>query len=66
MINAPLWTELFISNKEKLVEHINNFEAKIEEFKKYIQEEDAEKLRELLSDTREKRLRMGAIRSVKK
>lgn len=66
MINAPLWTELFISNKEKLVEHINNFEAKIEEFKKYIQEEDAEKLRELLSDTREKRLRMGSIRSVKK
>lgn len=66
MINAPLWTELFISNKEKLVEHINNFEAKIEEFKKYIQEEDADKLRELLSDTREKRLRMGSIRSVKK
>ncbi|MBQ3641280.1 prephenate dehydrogenase/arogenate dehydrogenase family protein, partial [bacterium] len=64
--NAPLWTELFISNKEKLVEHINNFEAKIEEFKKYIQDEDADKLRELLSDTREKRLRMGSIRSVKK
>jgi prephenate dehydrogenase len=66
MINAPLWTELFISNKEKLVEHITNFEAKIEEFKKYIQEEDADKLRDLLSDTREKRLRMGSIRSVKK
>ncbi len=27
MINAPLWTELFLANREKLVAHIENFEA---------------------------------------
>ncbi|MCR4736153.1 MAG: prephenate dehydrogenase [Treponema sp.] len=66
MINAPLWTELFISNKEKLLSHIENFQKKMDEFKKDIQNEDAEALKSLLEDTREKRMRMGAIRSVKK
>ncbi len=62
MINAPLWTELFLSNKEKLCAHIENFEKRIAEFKKYIQEEDSKSLEALLSDTREKRMRMGSIR----
>lgn len=66
MINAPLWTELFISNKEKLVHHIENFERMMDEFKSAIKAEDSEKLNALLSDTREKRLRMGSIRTVKK
>ncbi len=66
MINAPLWTELFISNKEKLVHHIENFEKMMDEFKSAIKNEDSEKLKALLSDTREKRLRMGSIRTVKK
>ena len=62
MINAPLWTELFISNKDKLVSHIENFESKIAEFKKLIQEENSEGLKSLLEDTREKRMNMGSIR----
>ncbi|MCR4821940.1 MAG: prephenate dehydrogenase [Treponema sp.] len=66
MINAPLWTELFISNKEKLVNHIENFEKQMERFKKYINEEDAESLRDMLSHTRDQRLKMGSIRTVKK
>ncbi len=66
MINAPLWTELFISNKEKLVAHIENFEKMMEEFKKDILNEDSVALKALLEDTREKRMRMGAIRTVKK
>lgn len=63
MINAPLWTELFIANKDKLVNHIDNFEKKLELFKKYISEGDAENLKALLTDTREKRLLMGSILS---
>ncbi len=63
MINAPLWTELFLANKEKLVEHICNFEAQIERFKDFIQNDDAENLKSLLEDTREKRLKMGAVRT---
>ena len=66
MINAPLWTELFISNKEKLVKHIENFQKKMEEFKRDIETEDSQALKALLEDTREKRIRMGSIRSVKK
>lgn len=61
MINAPLWTELFISNKEKLVQHIENFQKTMDQFKSAIQNEDSEKLNGLLTDTREKRLRMGTI-----
>ena len=63
MINAPLWTELFISNKEKLVQHINNFQKKMDEFKTAIEKEDADSLKALLEDTREKRLQMGSIRT---
>lgn len=61
MINASLWTELFISNKDKLVEHIENFEKMMEKFKVAIQTEDSKTLNELLTDTREKRLRMGTV-----
>ena len=66
MINAPLWTELFIANKEKLVSHIEHFQQKMDEFKNAINAEDKEALKSLLEDTREKRLMMGSIRTVVK
>lgn len=61
MINAPLWTELFISNKEKLVSHINSFMSQMEKLKEMIQNEDSEKLTEYLNQVREKRIAMGSI-----
>ncbi len=64
MINAPLWTELFISNRQKLVQHIENFQKKMDAFKNAIAQEDAATLKNLLEDTREKRLQMGSIRTV--
>lgn len=63
MINAPLWTELFISNKEKLVEHIENFEKSMEKIKNAIKNEDAATLSSLLETVREKRIKMGSVRS---
>ena len=66
MINAPLWTELFTSNKEKLVNHIENFEKQLEKIKMLIQEENSEVLSEMLSHTREQRLKMGSIRTIRK
>ncbi len=63
MINAPLWTELFISNKEKLVDHIDRFVGKMTEFRNLIDGSDSEGLKALLEDTRERRMRMGSIRS---
>ena len=65
MINAPLWTELFMLNKEKLCAHIENFEKEIAAMKKMISGEDASGLVNYLSDVREKRLRMGSIRQVR-
>ncbi len=66
MINAPLWTELFLSNKEKLAQHIENFEKQISLIKRYVQTEDSDGLKNYLADVREKRLRMGSIRTAVK
>ncbi len=66
MINASLWTELFVSNKDKLVEHIENFEKQIAAFKKAIKAEDADSLMKLMEESREKRLKMGSVRTVAK
>lgn len=66
MINAPLWTELFISNKEKLTYHIEEFAKRIDQFKNLIQNEDSKGLNELLEDVRQKRIRMGSVKTVEK
>ena len=58
MINAPLWTELFLANREKLVAHIENFEAQLDNLKKLIETQDANGLKSLLADVREKRIAM--------
>lgn len=63
MINAPLWTELFVSNREKLVGHIDRFMARMTEFRNLIDASDTDGLKALLEDTRERRVRMGTIRS---
>lgn len=58
MINAPLWTELFLTNREKLVAHIENFEAQLDNLKKLIETQDSNGLQSLLADVREKRIAM--------
>ena len=58
MINAPLWTELFLANREKLVAHIENFEAQLDNLKKLIETQDAVGLKSLLQDVRTKRIQM--------
>ena len=58
MINAPLWTELFLANREKLVAHIENFESQLDNLKKLIETQDANGLQSLLADVRSKRIAM--------
>ena len=58
MINAPLWTELFLANREKLVAHIENFEGQLDNLKKLIETQDANGLQSLLADVRSKRIQM--------
>lgn len=66
MINAPLWTELFISNKEKLVSHIDNFLDQMELLKSLINKKDSSALREYLENVRTKRIVMGSITTSEK
>ena len=66
MINANLWTELFISNKEKLVDHIDNFINEMETMKSLIQSEDSQGMQDYLNEVRLKRIKMGSIRSIQK
>ncbi|MGP1457869.1 MAG: prephenate dehydrogenase [Treponema sp.] len=60
MINAPLWTELFLSNKKMLLAHIERFCARMTELKSAIETEDAARLCAVLEDTRAQRTAMNA------
>lgn len=60
-INAPLWTELFLSNKKHLLTHIDNFTLALDKIKRLINTDDKEGLEELLEEVRNKRISMGSV-----
>lgn len=62
MINAPLWTELFLLNKEMLLPHIDRFKLRLDEIRNAIEADDSAKLTAILEDTRNKRMQMGGRR----
>ena len=47
-INENMWTELFIENKQKLIENIDEFIVQMEYIKSLISEEESEKLKEVM------------------
>lgn len=59
MINAPLWTELFIADKDELLGHISEFQKSLETIKNAIATEDTEKLNKYLSNIRSRRIAMA-------
>jgi prephenate dehydrogenase len=61
MINAPLWTELFLADKKELLSHITNFEKQLDIIKKDIETEDADHLEKYLGDVRRRRMQMGTL-----
>ena len=61
MINSPLWTELFLSNRENLLAHISSFESSLDEIKSLIANEDAHGLQEYLRQVRQRRVAMARI-----
>lgn len=65
MINAGMWTELFICNKEALVDQIEKFENSMDTMKKMIQAEDSAGLVQILSNVRKKRITMEVDRQNK-
>jgi prephenate dehydrogenase len=61
LINAPLWTELFLSNREKLLERIDSFEKSLRRVKEMVADSDYERLCRTLQDIRAKRTAMGTV-----
>ncbi|MBR5934195.1 MAG: prephenate dehydrogenase [Treponema sp.] len=61
LINAPLWTELFLLNKEELVSMINSFENSLSKIKNAIESENASELNSILKAVREKRAAMAKV-----
>ena len=47
-INENMWTELFIENKQKLIENFDEFIVQMEYIKSLISEEESEKLKEVM------------------
>lgn len=61
LINAPLWSELFLANKKELLFHIQKFQDSLEELKGDIEKQDLQALNAYLSDVRKKRFAMSRI-----
>jgi prephenate dehydrogenase len=59
MLNAPMWTELFIENRAPLLERIEQFEGSLDLLKALIREEKEQELAERLRLVRERRSRMS-------
>ena len=55
LINAPLWTELFLANRQALLAHIDTFENSLHKIKMFIEQADAAALAEKLRQVRVKR-----------
>jgi len=58
MINEPLWSELFLENKEYLIEKIERLEKSLSEYKSAINNNDIEKLKELMLEAKRKRMKI--------
>jgi prephenate dehydrogenase len=58
MLNAPMWTELFIENREELLRRIEQFEGSLDKLKAMIAGDRGEALMGTLSLVREKRIKM--------
>jgi prephenate dehydrogenase len=58
ILNAPMWTELFIENRDCLLDRIRRFEESLAALTGLIQTGAAEELRERLSAVRERRAAM--------
>jgi prephenate dehydrogenase len=59
MLNAPMWAELFIENREELLRRVEQFEGSLGKLKALIAGSHEEALRERLLLVRERRAAMG-------
>jgi prephenate dehydrogenase len=59
MLNAPMWTELFLENREKLLGHIGRFERSLDAIKTLIEGDRAGELEPFLAAVRDRRQAMA-------
>ena len=59
MLNAPMWTEIFLENRARLSLRIAAFEKSLDEIKALIKERRAEELQERLAQVRDRRSAMN-------
>jgi prephenate dehydrogenase len=59
MLNAPMWTELFLENRDVLLEQIEKFEGSLDKIKSLIAGGGKETLLQTLAAVRERRGEMG-------
>jgi len=59
MLNAPMWTELFIENREALLARIDQFEKSMDDLKALIKSGQASDLEKRLALVRERRITMS-------
>ena len=59
MLNAPMWTELFIENRQALLERIEQFEKSLDALKELIGGAQAAELENMLARVRDRRTAMN-------
>ena len=59
MLNVPMWTELFLENKNELLKRIEQFEGSLDKLKGLISEGNSESLKENLAVIRNRRIAMS-------
>ncbi|MDR2495414.1 MAG: prephenate dehydrogenase [Spirochaetaceae bacterium] len=58
MLNAPMWTEIFLENRRELLDRIRQFRGSLDRLEDLIRKEDSEGLERTLQNVRERRSRM--------
>ena len=59
LINAPLWTELFLANRKELLSHIDRFIQSLSTLRSEIENGEDEKICAYLENVRNRRMAMG-------
>ncbi|GHT57836.1 prephenate dehydrogenase [Spirochaetia bacterium] len=59
MLNAPMWTELFLENRRELLSRIEQFEKSLDKLKNYIAGGEEAALQENLQQVRKRRMAMN-------
>lgn len=54
-INVPLWTQLFMGNREALIESIDNFDLELQKIRQALADDDPETLSQLFNESRRQR-----------